>query len=136
MKISVNLLSYSNDLMLLPLCAAVPFYGFYILRTLLIFHISKALSIVHQTFQRHEFMSVHEIIFHHFQSSGLFCRKMFIPSLEVAQFFYDFSIVNVRVKKRKEMIIKNRQEAARKINELYDEEKKILDGARDELEIT
>lgn len=76
---------------------------------------------------------MHEIIFHHFQSSGLFCRKMFIPSLEVAQFFYDFSIVNVRVKM---MIIKNRREAARKINELYDEEKKILDGARDELEIT
>lgn len=121
MKISVNLLSYSNDLTLLPLCAAVPFYGFYILRTLLIFHISKALSL---SFERHEFMSVHEIIFHHFQSLGLFCRKMFIPSLEVEQFLWFFNCECSR-KKRKEMrIIKNRREAARKINELYDEEKK------------
>lgn len=50
-------------------------------------------------------------------------ENVHIPLLEVAN-FYDFSIVNVRVKEKKKMrIIKNRREAARKINELDDEKK-------------
>lgn len=99
-------------------CRSVPFYGFYILRTLVIFHISKALPFSYQTLRRKAW----DIIFHHFQSLGLFGRKRSFPRLGLLKFLWFFNCECSR-KRIKMRIIKNRREAARKINELDDEKK-------------